>query len=172
MIFFLKLINKIKYLFRIRLKISSNFIHTQILNYNYPVDLKDITEYNDAVKNDDQQISVEQKNLHPLFYTKISWKIIENLNEFLINRIDDRILKTIVHQSEYIIFHSELKIPAKLTVESKIWSIKARKNGTKMLIRFDYFSENKLIATEYSGGLLFGVKYIGKSESLGEIPKP
>ena len=171
MIFFLKLINKIKYLFRKRLKISSNFIHTQISDYNYPVDLKNIIAYNNVVKNDDQQISFGQKNLHPLFYTKISWKIIENLNDFLKNRIDDRILKTIVHQSEYIIFHSELKLPAKLNVQSKIWSIKAHKNGTKMLIRFDYYSDNELIATEYSGGLLFGVKYIGKSESLGEILK-
>ena len=123
MIFFLKLINKIKYLFRKRLKISSNFIYTQISDYNYPVDLKNIIAYNDVVKNDDQQISSGQKNLHPLFYTKISWKIIENLNDFLKNRIDDRILKTIVHQSEYIIFHSELKLPAKLNVQSKFFEI-------------------------------------------------
>ncbi len=171
MILFLKLKNKIKYLFRKRLKISSNFIHTQISDYYYSVDLNDVIKYNDAVKNDNHQISSEQKNLHPLYYTKISWKIIENLNEFLKTRIDDKILNTIVHQSEYIIFHSELKIPAKLNVQSKIWSIKAHKKGTKMLIRFDYYSDNELIATEYSGGLLFGVKYIGESESLGELPK-
>jgi len=128
-----------------------------------------VANYNDVVANIPAKEIV--KSLHPLFYTKISWKIIENLNTYLEEPIDDKILKTIVHQSEYITFQKEIDAPAELVVKSKIWSISPHKRGTKMLIRFDYYSDNELVATEYSGGLLFGVKCIGKGQSFGEIPE-
>ncbi len=169
---FLKLKLKLNFLLRKRLKISSNFIHSQIKDYYYPVKTEEIKNYNEAVRNDSSEIPSKKfkENLHPLFYTKISWQIIKNLNNFLEEPIDDRILETIVHQSEYITFHTKLKLPAKLKVQSKIWSVKAHKKGTKILIKFDYYSDGELIATEYSGGLLFGVKCKGESDSLGNLP--
>lgn len=164
---------RLRFLLRQRLSVSSDLVYAKIKSFNYTVEVADVLKYNDAVKNDTQQPTSTNNNtfLHPLFYTKISWRIIENLNKFLENPIDDKILKTIIHQSEYIIFHRELKLPASLTVESKIWSVQAHKRGTKILIRFDYYADNKPIATEYSGGLLFGVKCIGEGKNLGKIPK-
>ncbi len=110
-------------------------------------------------------------DIHPLFYTKISWHLIENLNDYLEEPIDDKLLKTIVHQSEHITFLKEVAPTAELTVKSKLWSITPHKKGTKMLTRFEYYSENELVVIEYSGGLLFGVKCIGEGQSLGEIPQ-
>lgn len=167
---FRKIRIRIRFLFRQRLKISSDFVDAKIKDYDFSVDINDIARYNDAVKNDTQKTASIKEMIHPVFFTKISWKIIEDLNEFLEAPIDDRILKTIVHQSEHITFYSELKLPAKLNVQSKIWSIKTHKKGTKILIKFDYYSDNELIATELSGGLLFGVKCKGESKSLGILP--
>jgi len=162
---------RVRFLFRQRLEISSDFVHAKIKDFIYSVDENDVARYNDAVKNNNRPASSVNNNLHPVFFTKISWQIIEKLNEFLETPIDDRILKTIVHQSEHITFHAELKRPTVINVQSKIWSVKAHKKGTKILIKFDYYSDNELIATELSGGLLFGVKCEGELKSLGVLPK-
>ena len=169
--FLKKLLASLRFLFRQRLGVSSDLVDTKIKNFSYTVEIADVLKYSDAVKNNTQQPSSKNNNtfLHPLYYTKISWQIIENLNKFLEKTIADKILKTIIHQSEYIIFHSELKLPALLTVVSKIWSVQSHKKGTKIVIRFDYYADNEPIATEYSGGLLFGVKCIGEGKDLGEI---
>ena len=164
-----KLIASIRFLFRRRLKISSNVINTEIRDFHYLLIPKSVTNYNEAVENIPANRRV--KGLHPMFYTKISWQIIENLNAHLEVPIDDKILKTIVHQSEFITFYKEVGDSTQLTIKSKIWSISPHKKGTKMLIRFEYYSDNELVATEYSGGLLFGVKCMGKGQSLGEVPQ-
>ncbi|MEN8122578.1 MAG: MaoC/PaaZ C-terminal domain-containing protein [Bacteroidota bacterium] len=164
-----KIIAAIRFIFRQRLKISSDVIDTEIKDFNYLLTNESVSNYNEVVAN--IPADLKTKGLHPLYYTKISWKIIENLNNYLEVPIEDKILKTIVHQSEHIIFNNEAEINSDLTVKSKIWSIKPHKKGTKMLIRFEYYSGNELVATEYSGGLLFGVKCIGKGQSLGQIPQ-
>ncbi|MBN1253381.1 MAG: hypothetical protein JXR51_00200 [Bacteroidales bacterium] len=162
------LIIAIKFIFRKRLNISDEVINYKIKSINYFADIESINNYNIVVSDFKTNIS---KKAHPLFYTKISWNIIENLNELLETKIDDAILKTIIHQSENIEFYDVLTANTNIKVESKIWEIKKHKKGTKMLIRVDYFTDNKLIATEYSGGLLFGVKLIGENKNLGEIKK-
>lgn len=167
-----KISSSLRFLFRRKLQISSNIINVEIKDHKYLVDKNDVKRYNNVVKNNNSQsILVENKeNIHPLFYTKISWQILKNLTEFLKEPIDDRILKTIVHQSEYITFHDELILPTSLTVKSKIFSIRPHKKGTKMMIKFDYYSDNKLVATEYSGGLLFGIKCIGDAKTVRKFP--
>lgn len=167
---FRKIKIRIRFLFRQRLTVSSSFVFAKIIDTDFSVDINDIEKYNDAVKNDNQQAASKEEMIHPLFFTKISWQIIENLNEFLEVPIDAEILKTIVHLSEHITLHAELKRPAEINVQSKIWSVKEHKKGTKILIKFDYYSDNELIATEFSGGLLFGVKCKGESQSMGVLP--
>lgn len=164
-----KIIAAIRFLFRQRLKLSSDAIDTKIKDIQYLLSNEQVTNYNKAVG----KISSDETttDIHPLFYTKISWHLIENLNDYLEKPIDDKLLKTIVHQSEHITFLKEVNPTAELTVQSKLWSITPHKKGTKMLTRFEYYSENELVAIEYSGGLLFGVKCIGKGQSLGEIPQ-
>lgn len=164
-----KIITAIRFIFRRRLKISSNVIDTEIKDFHYLLTNERVTNYNEVVANNSANEMLT--GLHPLFYTKISWKIIENLNAYLEVPIDDKIFKTIVHQSEYITFFKEVGNTAELLVKSKIWSIDPHKKGTKMLIRFDYYLNNELVATEYSGGLMFGVRCVGKGQSLGEVPK-
>lgn len=164
-----KIIAAIRFLFRRRLKLSSDAIETGIKDIPYLVSEEQVTNYSEAVG----KISANAKttDIHPLFYTKISWHLIEHLNDYLDKPIDDKLLKTIVHQSEHITFLKKVSPAAELTVKSKLWSITPHKKGTKLLTRFEYYSENELVVIEYAGGLLFGVKCIGNGQSLGEIPR-
>lgn len=164
-----KLITYFKYLFRKRLKISSDFINVGIADFNFKQSQKDIINYNIAVansKNDSLKI-----NQHPLYYTKVSWRIIENLNNLLVEKIDDKILKSIVHLSDSFVFHKQISLNSDLIIKSKIWNISHHRKGTKMTLKFDYYSDNELIAEEYTTGLMFGVKYIGQDKFRGEMPK-
>jgi hypothetical protein len=63
---------------RQKLKISSNLIHTEVKDFDFMINQSDVLNYNDAVKID----NVLKINIHPLFYTKISWQIINSLNHF------------------------------------------------------------------------------------------
>jgi hypothetical protein len=166
-----KIHTALRFLLRRRLKINSDIIQTKIKDFNYFIDKDNIKNYNDAVRNNDIASLIDDQNIHPLFYTKISWQIIESLNKYLDRPIDKSILKTIVHQSEHIIYHKSIKAPTDLTVKSRLWNLSKHKKGTKMLIRFDYYANKELVATEYSGGLLFGVKLLGQGKSLGKLPE-
>jgi len=168
-----KAIAILKFIFRKRIKISDKVANTEIKNIDYFIDNEMIINYTEAVMNkegkNDKYSKIE--NAHPLFYTRISWNIIENLNKHLEKPINEEILRKIIHQSEYIEFFDELKPSTKLTVRPKIWHIKKHKKGTKLLLKIDYYSDNKLLATEYSEGLLFGIKLIGENKQIGELPK-
>ena len=164
---FHKIITAFKFLFRDRLEIASDLINTSIKDFEFQLTPKDVLNYNEAVENGDE--SAVKATLHPLYYTKISWRIIENLNDYLENKIQKKILKSIVHLSEYLIFYKNLDPSAKLLVKSKIWTLEPHKKGTKMITRFDYYSNKELVASEYSTGLLYGVNCIGDKQSHGEI---
>lgn len=159
----------LKYLFRKRLRISSDIIHSQLKDFDFTLTQKDVSNYNEAVKN--KTSSFFAKDIHPLFYTKISWQIIENLNKLLDVKIDDKILNTIVHLSEEIHFYKKIKAPANIITKIKIWRIAPHKKGTRMLIKFDYYIDNELIATEFSEGLMFGVKCIGEEQFHEKMPE-
>lgn len=164
-----KISSLVRLLFRKRLKISSSVIHTNIKDFEFKINQKEAKNYNDAVKNGDK--SVFKKDLHSLFYTQISWQIIENLNDYLITKIDNEILKTIIHLSEQFHYYKKIDVPQILTVKSKIWSVSPHKKGTKIIIKFAYYCDEELVAIEYSGGLLFGVRCIGKAQNHEKIPK-
>lgn len=162
----------LRFIFGKKLKISSDIFHTEIKDSYYSVNEEDVHNFYEAVRNTSDDFKGFNKNdsIHSLFFTKISWKIIENLNDYLEIPIDPKILKTIVHQSEYFRYFNAFKIPGKIKVKSKIWQIQSHRKGTNILINFDYYSDDQLIASEYSGGLLFGVKYIGENQNFEEIP--
>ena len=168
-----KTIAALKFIFRKRISISNEVVNTKVKDIDFFVDGEMINNYTQAVKNKENEVDKYGKNTtaHPLFYTRISWNIIENLNKHLDKPINEAILTKIIHQSEYIEFYEELKPETKLTVKPKIWNIKKHKKGTKLLLKLDYYSDNKLLATEYSEGLLFGIKLIGKNKQIGELPK-
>ena len=166
-----KIIHNIRFLFRKRLKIPASFIYTPIRDITYRPDFNEISQYNEAINNDKHSLSDNPPAAHPMFYTKINWRITEKLNEYLEKPIDEKILKTIVHQSEHISIYEQLCVDMNLAVKSKLWSIEPHKKGTKMMVRFDYFSGENLLATEYTSGIFFGVKCLGKGICLGEKPE-
>lgn len=156
----------IKFLLRPRLQITSDVVNRRIRDFHYTVTETDIRNYNSVTD------KIDPARAHPLFYTRISWQLIENLNKYLTEPIDGRILETIVHQSEHITIHKQLTAPAQLRVESKVWSLMPYKKGTKMAVKFSYYNGTDLLAVEYARGLLFGVKCNDEGSALGEIPKP
>lgn len=164
-----KILAALRFLFRKRLKLSSDVINTRVKGLQYQLSNEQAANYNEVVSN--VSSGEATTDIHPLFFTKISWHLIENLNDYLEDPIDGEILNTIVHQSEHITLLKEVDSTAELTVKSNVWSIAPHKKGTKMVVRFEYYSKNELVAIEYSGGLLFGVKCIGEAQSRGDIPR-
>lgn len=166
-----RIFHGIQFLFRKRLKIPASFIHTPIRDVTFRPDFNEINQYKEAINNDNQSMPGNPQVAHPMFYTKINWRITEKLNEYLEKPIDEKILKTIVHQSEHISIFKQLVSGTNMTVKSKLWSIEPHRKGTKMMVRFDYLSGNTLLATEYTSGIFFGVKCLGEGISIGEKPK-
>ena len=169
-----KIIAAIRFLFRKRLHISSDFINTPIKDFRYSVSENKIADYNNVVSSTKNTGKDSQNSnyIHPVFFAKISWQIILDFNDFLEKPINLCILDTIVHQSEQVIIH---ELPAKLTeltVKSKIIEIKSHRKGTKFAVKYEYFSDNILIVTEYSSGILFGVKLKGTGKVLEKMPWP
>ena len=68
---FRKIKIRIRFLFRQRLKISSDFVDAKVKDYDFSVDINDIERYNDAVKNDTQKTASIKEIIHPVFFTKI-----------------------------------------------------------------------------------------------------
>ena len=165
-----KLIATLKFLFRKRLSISSEFVYTKIKDFKYSVAENNIAQYNNVVKS-----TLDKRNskyIHPVYFAKVSWRIILDFNDYLEAPINPAILDTIVHQSEQIIIHKSLENLKVLSVRSKIIETKSHRKGTKFAIKVDYFSDEILVATEYSSGILFGVKLKGKDITVEEMPWP
>ena len=170
----LNLLNRIftamKFIFKKKLKISTRFIDSQIRDFEYSFSQDELDQYHEVIAVANQRQGFFEGTIHPLFYTKISWRITEHLNELLEIPIDPRILDTIVHQSEDITVERCLSGPCQLLVKVKIWRITPHARGTKMTLRLQYFSEGKLMATQYTGGLFLGVRCLGEERILGALP--
>ncbi len=164
------IIARFKYLFRKKLKVSSEIIDLNIDDFEYPIDQTAIDQYHEVVSVDGQLPGAWSGAIHPLFLTKISWKISEGLNELLEEAIDGRILDTIVHQSEDITIERPLPGPCLLDVRSEIWRIDPHTKGTKMTLRLQYYLDNELMATQFSTGLFYGVQCIGHGRKRGDMP--
>jgi len=166
----IKMINKIlaaiKFLFRKRLFIPEDLLDIKIRDFQYRLTPESVSNYNQVVTNKNGALT---DKIRPVFLTKVSWQILEKLDEYLEREIDKKILQTMVHQSEYICFHQKIDTSDELTVKSQFWHAEPHKNGTKLMVRFEYYSKQILVATEFSCGILFGVKYKGDVKSLGEI---
>ena len=157
-------------LFKRKLKVSSQIMDVGIQDFVYNIDQTAIDQYHEVVSIDGKLPEVLAGAIHPLFLTKISWKITEQLNDLLEQPIDGRILDTIVHQSEDISIVRPLPGPCRLDVKSAIWQIAPHARGTTMTLRLQYFLNDELMATQFSTGLFYGVRCIGQGRKRSELP--
>lgn len=162
----MKLINLIVNFFKKKIKVSTDLIDAVVKDVYYKINETDILDFNGVFEND-----FFKNTPHPLIFTKISWHIIERLESLMDGPFEKQLLSRIIHQSESIFYYSKLCVDTKILVKTRIWSISPHKRGTKIRIRFDYYNEKILLATEYSGGLLFGVKCQGKPRLKGSVPE-
>ncbi|MCH2023292.1 MAG: hypothetical protein MK207_12520 [Saprospiraceae bacterium] len=164
----------LKYIFRKRLWVSSQLIDVKIKDFSYSLSKEKINFYNEVVSNHHNHSKFINKAdfLHPVVFAKINWQMIQNLNNFLEKKINPEILETLVHQSEQIILNNIPKDLNKLVIKSKLIEISKHKRGTKLAIKFEYFVQDNIIATEFSSAILFGVKLHGKDRILEQMPWP
>jgi hypothetical protein len=169
-----KIIASLKFIFRKRFHISSDFINIRIKDFSYSLSNEKISAYNQVVNNykKEQKVDLISTYVHPVVFAKINWQMIQNLNDFLEKPINPEILETLVHQSEQIFLHQDSEDLSSLVVKSKIIEIKKHKKGTKLAIKFEYFSGDIAVATEYSSAILFGVKLRGKERTIEQMPWP
>jgi len=164
-----KLLAAFRFLFRKRLSIDSSVVSTEISDYHFSISQRQADEYRSIVK--PPLSSKEQSAVHPLYLTKISWFLVKNLNQFLKQPIEPKLLKMLVHMSDHFEYFEMLEIDTEYRVESHLSLIEAHSKGVRLMLRFEYFREEQLIAVEHTGGLLFGVKCLGGRREFGQLPQ-
>ncbi len=159
----------LRFLFRKRLSISPASIDTAIRDYPFTISRESANNYRDVVSVESGKF--EDGAIHPLYLTKISWHIVENLNEFLFSPIKPSLLKMLVHMSNHFEYYKPLEYDKKYVVKSHLCLIEPHRKGTKLTLRFDYLLDDDLVAVEHTSGLLFGVKCQGKGRVFGKLPR-
>ncbi len=159
-----QILASLRFLLRRRLSISSESIETKVRSYHFSISEEKSEQFN-------QVVAGKNNGIHPLYLTKISWHVIKNLNDFLDNKLDPRLLKMLVHLSDHFEVFSALELDKKYEVKSSLCLIAPHKKGTRLTVKFDYFSDDQLVVTEHTTGLLYGVKCIDGKRQFGELPK-
>ncbi len=155
------------------LKIKEDIANSNFKDFDFWIDSEDIINFTNAIKTDKEgkKHEIDKPILHPLYFSKISWQIISNLNNYLDYKLDKKILNRMIHTSESIILLKKLHIPAKILVRTKIINLMPHKKGTKISIQFNFFHNNELIATEISDALFLHVRYDGKKDNSQKTHK-
>lgn len=159
----------IRFLFRERLYIESETIETRIKDYYFDISQKAASDYRCVVEDNITKQGILEP-IHPLYLTKISWHIVENLNDFLEQPIQPKLLKMLVHLSNHFEYLSDFEYDKDWQVKCRLSLIEPHKKGTRLTIRFEYYQEDNLVAIEHTTGLLYGVKCLGKSRQFAQLP--
>jgi len=158
-----------RFRFRERLHISANTIETRVKDYYFTITRQAADDFRTVV----DEASATQAGIdpiHPLYLARISWHIVENLNKYLDQPIEPKLLKTLVHLSDDLEYKDALEYDKKYRVKSCLCLLAPHKKGTRLTIRFEYFQDDRLVAVEHTTGILFGVECIGSGRQAGEIP--
>jgi hypothetical protein len=170
-----KLNVQIKSVLKKKIKISSDLVGAKIKPFRYDVSFRHTSNYAASICDDNGVYYDTNKKhkivAHPLFPVRISWKIIENINQYWEIDFPEKALENLVHQSEYLEIHRLFKPGDELSVQGELAALVPHKLGAKITLKFDYFdSVNEHVQTEIVGGLLFGVKCTDYGKSSVELP--
>jgi acyl dehydratase len=108
----------------------------------------------------------------PMFCVAVTWPVVESTWRHLDqDEFSAEIMSTLVHYTEYLVFHRPLIPGDSLTLEGQIVAMLPRKAGTLIVIRIDAFDRNgATVFTDYNGGLFRGVESEGKGKGEKTLP--
>lgn len=156
-----------------KMKIDSQIVGTRIKPYPFCVTARQIQNYAASIFDENSIYFDTEKKItaHPLFVARISWEIIERLNQLSEVEFPDHVFDHLAHQSEYLEIYRLLKPGDELTIHGEIVAVIPHKLGVKITLKFDYFDrQNKLVLVEYMGAILFGVKCSDKGKTSPNLP--
>lgn len=169
-----KLLAMIRFLFRKRLQISPDSIATQIKDHHFKITELEVENYCSIVEEKPSRSNNKENkwhpSIHPLYLTKISWHIVENLNDFLEQPMNPKLLEMLVHMSNHFEYFGKLEFDKEYCVKSRLCRIQPHKKGTRLTVRFEYYQQDRLVVVEHTSGLLFGVKCAGEGQEFGSRP--
>ena len=144
-----------------------------VVNWRDTMNYAAAVDDNNACYFDDQQ----QQGIiaPPMFSVAVTWQIVENLGKMI--ETDDfpiEFLRTQVHYSEFLEFHTPIKPADELTIHGVIAAILPHRAGTHVVLRFEAFNQHgQPVFTEYFGGIMRGVECVdggAGGEALPDIP--
>lgn len=170
-----KLNAQIKSVFAKKIHLSSDIVGAKLNPFHFDVTFRQTSNYAASIVDNNRIYydTVKKNNIvaHPLFPVRISWQIIENINQYWEIDFPEKALENLVHQSEYLEIHRLVRPGDELTVQGELAALVPHKFGAKLTLKFDYFdSENELVQTEIVGGLLFGAKCTDYGKSSIDLP--
>ena len=175
----LSLINKLttysKFISLNKIKIDSKIVGTKIKPYTYHIDYRQISNYSASIFDENSIYFNTEKEeeiiAHPLYAVRISWQIIEKLNQLCEVELSDSFLNNLVHQSEYLEIHRSLKPNDEVIIHGEFVSLLPHKSGVKIVIKFEYFNkQEQLLITEFIGALIYGAKCTDKGKASPGVP--
>ena len=159
------------------MKIDTNFVNTPLKDYSVKIDWRSIMNYAAAV-NDDNPYYFDDEGedgivAPPMYAVAVTWPIIEDLPQFIdSDSFPYKVMKTVVHYTEYLTIHRLIKPNDELTIKGRIAAILPHRAGTHIITHLDAFDkENSPVFTEHIGGMLRGVKCIGENQEEEMLPK-
>lgn len=156
------------------MKLSSKMVGTRIRPFHYSVSFRDVSNFAASIGDDNDGYFDTEKTpaAHPLFPVRISWQIIQNLVQLWDADIHEDLLAGMVHHSEHIQIHRDFHPGDDLTVKGECVALVPHHLGAKIVLRFDYTDvEYRLVVTEYTGAIVFGVNCSDEGKILPGIPE-
>ncbi len=173
------MLNKLKIYYKSlstpKMKISTQIVGTKSKPYQIQVTDRQISNYAASIFDENQVYyrTAKKKEMmaHPLFPVRISWQIIEKINQQWETDLPENILDNLVHQSEYLEIHRLLKPGDKLSIAGEIIALLPHKRGSKIIIKFDYYDQNnQKLLSEFLGAIIFGSKCSDPGKSIQTLP--
>ncbi len=173
------LLNKLKFYYKSlnmpKMKISAQIVGTKSKPYPFQVNDRQISNYAASILDENQiyykTAQGEEMAAHPLFPVRISWKIIENIQQQWETDLPGNILDNLVHQSEYLEIHRLLKPGDELSIIGEIIALLPHKQGTRITIKFDYYDQNnQKVLSEFLGAIIFGSKCSDPGKMTQALP--
>lgn len=158
------------------MELNSSFAGTELKDFKTKVTWRDTTNY--AASIDDynplyfDDTSKDGIFAPPMYTAALAWKIVGNIANYVEQHtIPLDIISTQVHYTEYIEFFRLIKTGEELLIKGQLTAILPHRAGTQAVMKFDaYDVNNKLVYTEFIGGLMRGVTCKGNGRGEENIP--
>lgn len=168
-----RLIAYSKSMLKKKIVISSQIVGQQLKPYPFRILTRYISNFAASILDENDIYYNTEKKLiaHPLFPVRISWEIVEKINQLLESDLPDTLFDHMVHQWEYLEIHRLPNADDELTIQGEFVALHPHKLGAKIVIKFDYFDrQNQLVISEFVAAILFGVKCSDKGNSSIALP--